>query len=45
MIVTDAPDLLATIVAATRRSVEVREAVRPLSALEREISQIGRAHV
>jgi indole-3-glycerol phosphate synthase len=37
MTVTDAPDLLATIVAATRRSVEVREAARPLRALEREV--------
>jgi len=37
MTVTSAPDLLATIVAATRRGVEVREAARPLTALEREI--------
>jgi indole-3-glycerol phosphate synthase len=36
MTVTAAPDLLATIVAATRRSVEVREAARPLRLLERE---------
>ncbi len=36
MTATAAPDLLATIVAATRRSVEVREAGRPLRMLERE---------
>jgi indole-3-glycerol phosphate synthase len=33
------PDLLATIVAATRRSVDVRQAARPLSALVREIAR------
>ena len=45
MTVTDAPDLLATIVAATRRTVEVREASRPLADLEREIARTpqGRA--
>jgi indole-3-glycerol phosphate synthase len=37
MTVAATPDLLATIVAATRRSVEIREAARPLTALEREI--------
>ena len=36
MTATAAPDLLATIVAATRRSVEVRAAARPLRMLERE---------
>jgi indole-3-glycerol phosphate synthase len=42
MTVADAPDLLATIVAATRRGVEVREAARPLTALEREIRRAPR---
>jgi len=36
---TAAPDLLATIVAATRRSVEVRQDARPLAALERQIGR------
>jgi indole-3-glycerol phosphate synthase len=37
MTATESPDLLATIVAATRRSVEVRQAACPLAALEREL--------
>jgi indole-3-glycerol phosphate synthase len=37
MTITDAPDLLATIVAATRRSVEVRERMRSLASLGREV--------
>ena len=39
MIATSTGDLLATIVAATRRGVEVREAARPRSDLERDIER------
>ena len=39
MTIVDTPDLLATIVAATRRGVEVRQAARPRVALEREIAR------
>ena len=35
----DAPDLLAAIVASARRSVEIREAARPLRSLERELQR------
>ncbi len=37
MITSETPDLLGTIVAATRCAVEVREAARPLAAVEREL--------
>ena len=37
-------DLLATIVAATRRGVEVREAARPIAQLERETSREPQGH-
>jgi indole-3-glycerol phosphate synthase len=45
MTATETPDLLATIVAATRRIVEVREAARPLRTIEQDVRRApqGRA--